>query len=207
MGSFDYGIFRLHSAPLILHYRDKSEVDMFYGFVLTISKSDALNDFRLITVFDTYGNEIRPSDFKYAGSNCRLEIALSISKDKVPLELKIKNIADDMRFSVRNLLLRHCSLPEVLEIMEGRKSITPASFTFDNFGILGYTLVDSELNEEDERGLFFDSFGYSLGDDFYRNLDFESCIRTDYNARIDETLKEQIENFNNETLGVTNSDS
>lgn len=204
MECFRYGTFCLYSVPMILHYKDKTSVDVFHGFVLMGSKTLAVNDYKLIAIFDSFGDEIRPSDFQFEKQGIKLEIALSISKKKIPLEFKLECVPENMIFSVRNHLLTHYDLRELLKVMEDRKSIVPSSITIGNFGILGFTMLDP-IVDEDGDVLFFDSFGYSLGDEYFNNLNIESWVRSNYKAKLGETLVEQIENFNRELLDVAST--
>lgn len=204
MECFRYGTFCLYSVPMILHYKDKTSVDVFHGFVLMGSKTLAVNDYKLIAIFDSFGDEIRPSDFQFEKQGIKLEIALSISKKKIPLEFKLECVPENMIFSVRNHLLTHYDLRELLKVMEDRKSIVPSSITIGNFGILGFTMLDP-IVDEDGDVLFFDSFGYSLGDEYFNNLNIESWVRSNYKAKLGETLIEQIENFNRELLDVAST--
>lgn len=204
MECFRYGTFCLYSVPMILHYKDKTSVDVFHGFVLMGSKTLDVNDYKLIAIFDSFGDEICPSDFQFEKQGIKLEIALSISKKKIPLEFKLECVPENMIFSVRNHLLTHYDLRELLKVMEGRKSIVPSSITIGNFGILGFTMLDP-IVDEDGDALFFDSFGYSLGDEYFDNLNIEFWVRSNYKAKLGETLVEQIENFNRELLDVTST--
>lgn len=204
MEYFRYGTFCLHSVPMILHYKDKTSVDVFHGFVLMASETLDANDYKLIAIFDSFGDEIYPSDFKFEKQGIKLEIALAISEKKIPLEFKLECVPENMIFSVRNHLLAQYDLRELLKVMEDRKSIVPSSITVGNAGILGFTLLDPTVNE-DGNALFFDSFGYSLGEEYFDNLNIDSWVRSNYKAKLGETLVEQIENFNRDLLDVTST--